>query len=202
MNDAVFLERRYRWLLGWYPASFRKENEDEVLGVLMASARDGKRWPSTLEAADVLWSALRMRFRLPPAGSEDPGWSDAWAVFSIVAPVFLLVTNLVVVKVPPHFLHVRSSGPWFNVNVAPHYSWLGLGYEARAFYILLLYPYTIEFASVLFGSGSYGDLLQFGITPFHLAVLFLRPLVVAVLTILIAARRRLASSDARLTPGS
>jgi len=342
MNDAVFLERRYRRLLGWYPASFRKENEDEVLGVLMASARDGKRWPSAAEAADVLLSALRMRFRLPPAGSDNPGWSDAWAAFSVLAPVFLLVASLVVVEVPPYRLHVRSTAPWFNVNIAPHPGWLF--YDAHAFYILLafqvlavvavlagrrwvalavilgsavywgvtqgtypepvtlvtsaayilevvallaspgprrgrtlltwghgavlllavaavklssltwwviilpraqtlgdpelltdillmvaavlaiaavigpvvlrqgsypsvllaalLYPSAIEFVSLVFGSGSYGDLLQFDITPLHLVILFLMPLVVAVLAILIAARGRLASSNARLTPGS
>jgi hypothetical protein len=101
MSDAAVLERRYRWLLGWYPPSFRNENEDEILGVLMASARDGKRWPSASEAADVLRSAMRMRFRLPPAGSESPRWFDAWAAFSVLGPLFMLVTNIVVVLCHP-----------------------------------------------------------------------------------------------------
>lgn len=343
MNDPAILERRYRWLLGWYPTSFRKENEEEALGVLMASARDGKRRPSAAEAADVLRSALRMRFRLPPAGSESRSWSDAWAVFSVVVPVFLLVVNLVVVEMPPYYLHLRSRAMWFNVNIAPRYGWIPLSSQAHAFYILLifqaliviavlagwrwvalavilgsavcwgltqvtypvpvtlvtsgayiletaallvspgprrgrtlltgghgavllvavaavklssltwrvinvprfqvigdprpladmllmvaavlaiaaviglavlrqgshasvlmaalLYPYAIEFASVVFGSGSYGDLLRFDITPLRLAILFLMPLVMAVLAVLIAARGRLASSGARLTPG-
>ncbi len=66
----------------------------------------------------------------------------------------------------------------------------------------LLYPYAIEFASRAFGSGSYADLLRFDITPLHLAILFLMPLVMAMFAALIAARGRLASSDAGLTPGS
>lgn len=344
MNDEAILERRYRWLLRWYPPSFRNENEDEVLGVLMAGARDGKRWPSVAEAANVLRSALRMRFRLPPAGSENPGWSDAWAAFSVLAPVFLLVTSLAVAEVPPYFLQMRSRAAWFNANVLPRYDWLPFPWDARAFYILLifqavivtavlagwrwvalamtlgsavywgatqvtypepvtlltaaayiletaallaspgprrgrtlltwrhggllflavaavklssltwwvtimpasqligdprpradillivaavlavaavigpaalrqgghtsvlmaalLYPYAIEFASRVFGSGSYADLLRLDITPLHLVILFLMPLVMALLAILIAARLRLASSHAGLTPGS
>ena len=66
----------------------------------------------------------------------------------------------------------------------------------------LLYPYAIEFASRVFGSGSYADLLRLDITPLHLVILFLMPLVMALLAILIAARLRLASSHAGLTPGS
>lgn len=284
-----------------------------------------------------------MRFRLPPAGSENRSWSGAWAVFSVVAPVFLLVVNLVVVEMPPYYVHLRSRAMWFNANVAPRYDWLAFSREAHAFYTLLifqaliviavlagwrwvalavilgsavywgvtqatypvpvtlltatvyilevaallaspgprrgrtlltwghgavllsavaavklssltwrvrnvprfqlignpgplvdillivaavlaiaavigpsllrqgshtsvlvaalLYPYVLEFGSLVFGSASYGDLLQFDITPLHLAILFLMPLVMAVLAVLIAARGRLASSGARLTPG-
>ena len=143
MNDEAILERRYRWLLRWYPPSFRNENEDEVLGVLMAGVRDGKRWPSVAEAANVLRSALRMRFRLPPAGSENPGWSDAWAAFSVLAPVFLLVTSLAVAEVPPYFLQMRSRAAWFNANVLPRYDWLPFPWDARAFYILLIFQAVI-----------------------------------------------------------
>lgn len=146
MNDAAILERRYRWLLRWYPPSFRNENEDEVLGVLMAGARDGKRWPTAAEAADMLWSALRMRFRLPPAGSRNQGWSDAWAALSVLAPVFLLVANLAVVEVPPYFLQVRSRAAWFNVNVLRHYDWLPPYLHARGFYILLIFQAVIVIA--------------------------------------------------------
>jgi hypothetical protein len=135
MNDAVILERRYRWLLRWYPPSFRHDNEDEVLGVLMAGVRDGRRWPSAAEAADVLWGALRMRFRLPRPGTQSPGWTDAWAVFSVLGPVFVLLTNIVVVLVPPYFLRVHAvnwagyTGPmptqarWLSTDLHAPYGW-------------------------------------------------------------------------------
>jgi hypothetical protein len=342
MNDLTMLERRYRWLLRWYPPAFRNDNADEVLGVLMTGAPAGKRWPSPAETADVLWSALRMRLRLPPAGSQTPGWSGAWAAFSVLAPVFLLLANLLVVEVPPYFLPVRSSAEWFTINVLPRYNWFADAWGPGPFYVLLifqaviviavlagwrwvalaatvgsalswgatlvtypapttlltgavylletaalltspgprlgrtlltarhgavlllalaavklasltwwativpasqlignpkpladilllaaaalalaavlglgirhhgghlrvlmaalLYPYAIEFASLVFGRGSYHDLLHLDVTPLHLAILFLLPLVMAALAVLIAVRGRLASSpDAGLT---
>jgi hypothetical protein len=343
MNGAAILERRYRWLLGCYPASFRSENEDEVLGVLMASAGDGKRWPSAAETADVLWSALRMRFRLPRPGTESTRWTDAWAVFSVLGPVFMLVTNIVVVLLPPSFLRVQvklpgliglvpspnnwltsydyapygwshpfytalicqailvvlvlagwrwpalvvlvvsavlwgksaytfsppvtlinaatgilelgalaaSPGPrhgrrllnwghgvvlvlviaavklssmtfpvlaWRPLATTPPLAWvllagsaalvviagatamrLRLGMHALWIGAALLYPYVLEFASVTFGSAGYRDLLRFHVTPLHMAILFLGPVVLAVLAVVIAARERLASARARLT---
>jgi hypothetical protein len=346
MNGAAILERRYRWLLGCYPASFRSDNEDEVLGVLMASAGDGKRWPSAAETADVLRSALRMRLRLPRPGTESTRWTDTWAVFSVLGPVFMLVTNIVVVLLPPMFLRVHVKVPAFtglmplatswlrNYDYAP-YGWahpfytalicqailvvlvlagwrwpalvvlvasavlwaksgytfpppvtlinastgilelgalaawpgprhgrqllnwrhgvvlvlviaavklssmtfpvlgwrplattpplawvllassaalvviagavairLRLGWHALWIGAALLYPYVLEFASVAFGSDSYRDLLRLGVGLLHMAILFLGPVVMALLAVLIAARGRLASSRARLTPGS
>ena len=44
MSDCARLERGYRRLLACYPREFRRENEDEILGVLMAtSAEDQER---------------------------------------------------------------------------------------------------------------------------------------------------------------
>jgi hypothetical protein len=346
MNGAAILERRYRWLLGCYPASFRTENEDEVLGVLMASAGDGKRWPSVAETADVLWSALRMRFRLPRPGTESTRWTDAWAVFSVLGPVFMLVTGIVVVLLPPSFLRVQVKLPGFTglmpspnnwltsydyapygwshpfytalicqailvvlvlagwrwpalvvlvvsavlwgksaytfsppvtlINAAtgilelgalaaspgprhgrrllnwghgvvlvlvtaavklssmtfpalimrpvfttPLLAWvlllsalalvviagatairLRLGWHTLWIGAALAYPYVLEFASVVFGRGGYSNFLGFDVTPLRLTILFLMPLVMAAGAVLIAARRRLASSDAGLTAGS
>jgi len=42
MNQSARLERRYRRLLAWYPRAFRRENEDEILAVLLACAQDGQ----------------------------------------------------------------------------------------------------------------------------------------------------------------
>jgi hypothetical protein len=58
------LERGYRRLVACYPRSFRKDNEEEVLTVLLATARDGQRRPSLAEAADLIRGAARMRMGL------------------------------------------------------------------------------------------------------------------------------------------
>jgi hypothetical protein len=63
MTDSAGLERRYRRLLACYPRAFRRENEQEILAVLMDSAQDGRRRPGLAESADLIRGALRMRLR-------------------------------------------------------------------------------------------------------------------------------------------
>ena len=63
MTDQANLERAYRRLLAWYPRAFRRENGQEILAVLMASAPDGQRRPGLAESADLICSGLWMRLR-------------------------------------------------------------------------------------------------------------------------------------------
>jgi hypothetical protein len=63
MTDTADLERGYRRWLRWYPKSFRREHEAEVLAVLLAGARAGQRQPAPMECLDLLRSALWMRLR-------------------------------------------------------------------------------------------------------------------------------------------
>jgi hypothetical protein len=65
-NESASLERGYRRLLAWYPKSFRRENEEEILAVLMACAQDGQTRPSLEAALDLLKGAARMRLRPRP----------------------------------------------------------------------------------------------------------------------------------------
>ncbi len=58
MTDATYLERRYRRLLAWYPKAFRREHEDEMLVVLMAGARTGRRRPGLADSADLIRNAV------------------------------------------------------------------------------------------------------------------------------------------------
>jgi hypothetical protein len=58
------LERGYRRLIACYPRSFRKDNEEEILSILLATAAEGQRRPSLAESADLLHGALRMRMGL------------------------------------------------------------------------------------------------------------------------------------------
>jgi hypothetical protein len=57
------LERAYRRWLRWYPRTFRREHEAEILGVLMAGARRGQRRPELMECLDLAANALRMHLR-------------------------------------------------------------------------------------------------------------------------------------------
>jgi hypothetical protein len=63
MTDTAGLERGYRRWLRWYPKSFRREHEAEILAVLLAGARAGQRQPEPMECLDLLRSALWMRLR-------------------------------------------------------------------------------------------------------------------------------------------
>jgi hypothetical protein len=67
MTEIADLERGYRRWLRWYPASFRREYEAEMLGVLMAHARAGQQRPEPMECLDVVVSApcVRLSPRVP-----------------------------------------------------------------------------------------------------------------------------------------
>lgn len=104
MSESAALEARYRRLLAWYPRSFRREQEGEMLAVLMAGARPGQRRPGLLETADLLRSALGMRLVLAIRSSgpqpRNQRWTDALALFSVVAPLFLVLVAVLEVAVP------------------------------------------------------------------------------------------------------
>ena len=65
-SESASLERRYRRLLAAYPRWFRRENEDEILAVLLACAQDGQRRPSLEATLDLLKGAARMWMRPRP----------------------------------------------------------------------------------------------------------------------------------------
>jgi hypothetical protein len=99
VSESV-LEGRYRRLLAWYPAAFRREQEDEMLAVLMAGARPGQRRPGLLETADLIRNALVMRVRLIGSWSKSQPWTDGLALFSVAAPLVLLQASVLEVAVP------------------------------------------------------------------------------------------------------
>jgi hypothetical protein len=63
MTDQEHLERACRRLLAAYPREFRRENEQEILAVLMAGAPPGQRRPGLAESADLIRSGLWLRLR-------------------------------------------------------------------------------------------------------------------------------------------
>jgi hypothetical protein len=100
MTDSPDLERGYRRLLACYPRAFRREHAEEVLAVLMAAAPRGQKRPRLAESADVFWSALTMRLRGPGPAAENRPWADALALFCLVAPLFLLLVDILNVALP------------------------------------------------------------------------------------------------------
>jgi hypothetical protein len=89
------LERRYRRLLRLYPREFRARRADEMIGVLMASAADGQDRPSRGDVGDIVRGSLLARLRGPRGG-----WPFALAVFALVAPLFLVLTDILQVAFP------------------------------------------------------------------------------------------------------
>ncbi|MGI8711745.1 MAG: hypothetical protein ACR2NR_00865 [Solirubrobacteraceae bacterium] len=77
MTDQAQLEQRYRRLLAWYPRAFRTVQAEEMLVVLMASARNGKSKPGPADSVNLIANALLMRLR-PRAPRSVP--TVFWAV--------------------------------------------------------------------------------------------------------------------------
>ena len=97
MSDQQILERRYRRLLACYPRSFRRENEEEILGVLLSTAADGQRRVGLTEAADLIRGAVRARLRLragcPPTARAAIRLMCAGAVLELGYLVTVIVTE-------------------------------------------------------------------------------------------------------------
>ena len=86
MSNSAALERRYRRLLAWYPAEHRRTYGEEMIGVLLASAADGQRRPKFADTIDMFAGAWRVRLRSALTSVPDPGWREALAVTSLIAP--------------------------------------------------------------------------------------------------------------------
>jgi hypothetical protein len=55
------LERRSRWLLRAYPAEYRRERAEEMLGTLLETTTDGQTWPRPRDAQALVMGGLRAR---------------------------------------------------------------------------------------------------------------------------------------------
>lgn len=93
-DDARLLELRYRRLLLAYPRGYRQTTGTELLWVLLASASDGQRWPTPADAADLIVHGLLERFRVWRQPDGSPRWQDGMALFSVAAPMLILIIGL------------------------------------------------------------------------------------------------------------
>jgi hypothetical protein len=92
------LERGYRRLLACYPRAYRRENEEEILGVLLACAGDGQQRPGLAVSADLIKGAMRMRL-----------WPAARVPRTVRAAVWLMCAG-VAAKVAFLIIMVATAG--------------------------------------------------------------------------------------------
>jgi hypothetical protein len=112
MTDHEHLERAYRRLLAWYPRKFRRENEQEILAVLIAGAPPGQRRPGLAESADLIRSGLWLR--LWPSVPRSARTVRA-AVKLMYAGAAVSTVNLVILLA----LTVDIKGSWLNTPFIP-----------------------------------------------------------------------------------
>jgi hypothetical protein len=114
MTELTGLERRYRRLLAWYPRAFRELYAEEMITVMMAGASQGQERPRARESLNVLRNAIRAWLRPAREQGTNPPLQDGLALFSFLAPVFLVVVAALYVAVPfnllPVFPHLRVGG--------------------------------------------------------------------------------------------
>jgi hypothetical protein len=83
------LETRYRRLLRAYPAGHRAAYGEEMIGVLMSGAEEGRRFPSPADAFDLVRAGLTVRLGRPFHSSGGTGWRDAAAVTGLFTALAL-----------------------------------------------------------------------------------------------------------------
>ena len=88
---APALERRYRRLLRCYPPSHRAFHREEMLGVLLATARPGQRTPGLGQTVNLAACGLVIRVRRIPGWLAADAGQDALAVVSLIAPAVVLI---------------------------------------------------------------------------------------------------------------
>ncbi len=121
MTAADDLGRRYRRWLSWYPKSFRAEYEDEMLGVLLARARDGRGRPEPAECMDLMLNGLAMRLRAATDRLTRPG---SWALLTGLGALLEVAAAATIMAtagdVRSNLLHqkVISGAQWAGVFAA------------------------------------------------------------------------------------
>jgi hypothetical protein len=88
------LEIGYRRLLACYPRGYRREYEEELLGVLLAAADPGRRRPGARDIIDLLGGALRVHLRQALGRGGGAHWRDACTVAGTILAALMLAQGL------------------------------------------------------------------------------------------------------------
>lgn len=113
------LESRYRRLMAVYPLPYRREYEEEMVGVLMAEAAPGQSRPSLRDRADLVINAIAVRVRDVPAGLRDDSWRSAAHAVQVVGAMVLflicarrLVLSAVIYRAPVEVMDFLRPAVW------------------------------------------------------------------------------------------
>ncbi|GIJ25498.1 hypothetical protein Vqi01_06600 [Micromonospora qiuiae] len=118
------LERRYRRLLRAYPADYRRDRGDEIVGTYLDLAIAERRWPSLADAADLLRGGLRQRLRAAGATDLIPGVRLAGLLALTTAAFLAGFWAGVEPNGPNPEWNVPSFGPFVSVGVIAWFAWL------------------------------------------------------------------------------
>lgn len=91
---ANTLERHYRRILACYPSEHRLTYEEEMLGVLMAGAGPGQRYPTLGEALSLIRAAARARISWNSTGPMSRQWRDAAALLGLIGAILLATKHV------------------------------------------------------------------------------------------------------------
>jgi hypothetical protein len=123
---AAALERRYRRLLRCYPPGHRQVHREEMLGVLLATARPGQRAPGARQTVNLVACGLAIRARRALRSLADESWQDALAVVSLITPVLMLIISalgfaveILEAVVEHHAYPAAAAGPFWQPWLVP-----------------------------------------------------------------------------------
>ncbi|MEV5207481.1 hypothetical protein AB0K35_08355 [Micromonospora sp. NPDC053740] len=85
------LEHGYRWLLACYPRAYRRQYEDEMVGVLLDDAAPGQRRPAARDVLALLGGAFRAHARQAGARFSADAWREAAQALALIAALMLFV---------------------------------------------------------------------------------------------------------------
>ena len=115
MTDATRLARSYRFWLRWFPRSFRREHEAEILAVLMAGAQEGQRRPRPAECLDLIRSALSMHLR-PRVPRSNRSVFTAIKLMYVGAGVEFAAAIIILATIADVKVNVARSIPGFTAS--------------------------------------------------------------------------------------
>ncbi|MGW3785989.1 hypothetical protein ACWD5Z_15450 [Micromonospora chokoriensis] len=87
------LDQSYRWLMACYPREYRRQYEDEMIGVLLDDAAPGQRRPAARDVLALLGGAFRAHARQAGARFSGDAWREAAQALGLIAALMVFVRD-------------------------------------------------------------------------------------------------------------